>query len=184
MKLFHFPSTLTPNPAATYNPKCPFSPQCCPSFNPLPNSRLLSWEGTIAHWRSPHLLSNPHSFAPYLGFFISTFSPADSSVWGKHGLLSSPPSSWTAATFGTTPVWEFGRQILTYGIQLNICLGNKNEFVVHLEMRRRFGLLYLPDNVTTEFMSFKAPISCSWWWLYFPYTPVLGIHCFIYRITE
>lgn len=48
---------------------------------------------------------------------------------------------------------------MTHSVRLNIGLGDKSEFVVHLEMRRHFGLLYPQDNINTEFTSSKTPIS-------------------------
>lgn len=75
-------------------------------------------------------------------------------------LLSSPPSQQRPSA--PPPVWEFGRQILTYCIRLNICLGEKSEFVVHLEMGTHFfGLLYLQDNLSTEFTRSNTPSSRS-----------------------
>lgn len=86
---------------------------------------------------------------------------------GAQRALVQPP--FPAATFSTTPCLGIGRQILTYSIRLNIGLGGKSEFVVHLcgamwcvwRFGHAFGLLYLQDNLNTEFTRCKTPSSRS-----------------------
>lgn len=66
------------------------------------------------------------------------------------------PSPPTRRPSAPPPISEFGRQILTYSIPLNICLGQEREPVVYLGMGRHFMMLSLQGNVNLEFTSTES----------------------------
>lgn len=99
---------LTPNPAATYDPKrpvlCGAHPLTLPVLHP-------PRESTIAPWKCPHFSSSPPLRAPYL-LLVSTLelAPALARPMALHGAQPlAQPSDPPRATFSTTPclrIWQ------------------------------------------------------------------------------
>lgn len=126
---------------------------------------------------------------PVVGVHVGAgtcFGPADGSAWGTASCPALRPTESDLQHH--PPVWEFGKQILTYSIRLNICLGQKSESGVYLEMGRRFVLLYLQNSINLEFTSSETlflpvgEVSCPG--SAFRALPVLGMHPLIRNSSD
>lgn len=120
---------------------------------------------------------------PVVGVHVGAgtcFGPADGSAWGTASCPALRPTESDLQHH--PPVWEFGKQILTYSIRLNICLGQKSESGVYLEMGRRFMLPHLQNSINLEFTSSETLF------LYlgsaFRALPVLGMHPLIHNSSD
>lgn len=128
---------------------------------------------------------------PLVGVHVGAgtcFGPADGSAWGTASCPALRPTESDLQHH--PPVWESGKQILTYSIRLNICLGQKSESGVYLEMGRRFVLLHLQNSVNLEFTSSETlflpvgEVSCPGSGSAFRALPVLGMHPFIHNSSD
>lgn len=100
-------------------------PPWCQTFNSPPSS-LSPLQNHLCSLEEPPLTIKFSFISPYLRLLVSTLelAPVLARLTALHGAQPpAQPSPPTRRPSAPPPIWEFGRQILTYSILLNICLG-------------------------------------------------------------